>query len=103
MSATETTESRPGDTSDGPSPATPEVGDASGPADELTTLRRECEALRDKNLRLLAEGRNMQQRAARDKEEAIKYAEFDFARELLPVVDGLERTLASAKSASDIQ
>jgi molecular chaperone GrpE len=91
-------------------PANPPVGGsadnagaAGAPAgeDELTALRRECESLRDKNLRLLADARNLQQRTARDREEAIRYAEFDFARELLPVLDGLEQTLASAQTATD--
>lgn len=83
----------------GPAPSDPPT--AESPVDELSALRSECEVLRDKNLRLLADARNLQQRAARDKEEAIRYAEFDFARELLPVLDGLERALKSSSAAAD--
>lgn len=78
-------------------PRAPEQAErARGPDGELEALRAEVEQLRDRNLRLIAEARNLQQRALRDKEEALRYAEADFARELLVVIDDLERTLASA-------
>ena len=51
----------------------------------------------------MAELRNVTQRALREKQEALRYAEADFARELLVVLDDLERTQESAKSASDVQ
>lgn len=69
------------------------------PEDEAAALRREVEMWRDKHLRAIADARNAQQRAARDKEEAIRYAEFGLARELLPVIDGMERTLKAAPAA----
>ncbi len=71
------------------------------PESELETLRREVAELKDKNLRLVAEMRNTVTRAQRDKVEALEYAEADFARELLVVLDGLERTCESAKNATD--
>lgn len=70
-------------------------------ADELTTLRQEIEALRDRNLRLTAELQNQQKRAQREKQEALRYAEAEFARELLPVLDDFERTVAAADTAPD--
>lgn len=63
----------------------------------------ELAALRDENLRLVAELRNLRQRAQREKEEALKYAEADFARDLLVVLDDLERTLESARAAGNAQ
>lgn len=66
------------------------------PADELTQLRRECGELRDKNLRIVAEMQNQQRRAQREKDEALKYAESSFAKELLVVLDGLERARDAA-------
>ncbi len=72
---------------------------AAAPADELTQLRRERDELRDKNLRLLAELQNQQKRAQRDKQEALRFAESDFARELLLVLDDFERTQDAAKTA----
>jgi molecular chaperone GrpE len=80
-----------------------EPAETVGPADELELLRNEVEELREKNLRLLADSRNLQQRSQRDKAEALKYAEADFARELLVVIDDLERTLDSAKAAEDVE
>jgi len=69
--------------------------------DELTALRREVEELREKNLRLLAEAQNQQKRAQREKQEALRFAESDFARELLVILDDLERTQESARTATD--
>lgn len=71
--------------------------------DELATLRRELDELRDKNLRLLAESQNQHKRAQREKQEALRFAEFEFARELLGVVDDLERTQANAQTATDVR
>jgi len=80
-----------------------ETAEAVAPEDELQALRNEVEQLREKNLRLLADSRNLQQRAQRDKAETLKYAEAEFARELLVVIDDLERTLDSAKTAEDVE
>jgi len=80
-----------------------ETAEAVAPEDELQALRNEVEQLREKNLRLLADSRNFQQRAQRDKAEVLKYAEAEFARELLVVIDDLERTLDSAKTAEDVE
>lgn len=73
--------------------------DESGAADEVTSLRRKVEELTDKNLRLLAEQRNITQRAARDREETLRYAVADFAREMLVVLDDLERAREAAAKA----
>jgi molecular chaperone GrpE len=67
--------------------------------EEVAALRKELGQLRDQNLRLIAEARNLQQRAWREKAEALRFAEAEFARELLVVVDDLERTLAAASTA----
>ncbi|MEP0847927.1 MAG: nucleotide exchange factor GrpE [Phycisphaerae bacterium] len=72
------------------------------PAEELETLRAEVEKLRDQKLRALAEARNAQQRAQREKELALRYAEADFARDLLVVIDDLERTIDSARTAESL-
>ncbi|MFO0837640.1 MAG: nucleotide exchange factor GrpE [Phycisphaerae bacterium] len=72
-----------------------------GPEADIAQLQAEVTTLRDQHLRNLAELRNANQRWQREKQEAVKYAEADFARELLVVLDGLERTLESARSAGD--
>lgn len=67
--------------------------------DELTALRREVEDLRNRNLRLIAEQRNITQRAQRDREESVRYAIADFTRDLLVILDDLERSRQAAASA----
>ena len=70
---------------------------------ELETIRQEVAELQEQKLRLLAEQRNQQQRSERDKAEALKHAEADFARELLVILDDLERTRESARDSNDVQ
>lgn len=74
--------------------------EADGPP-TVESLQAELGAERDKNLRLLAELRNSQQRAQREKSEALRYAEADFAKQLLIILDDFERTLESARTATD--
>jgi molecular chaperone GrpE len=76
---------------------------AEQPAAEEPSLEQQLETLRDENLRLTAELRNVAQRASREKQEALKYAEADFAKELLIVLDDLERTLESIRTTADLQ
>jgi molecular chaperone GrpE len=74
---------------------------------ELARLREELEAVRgeataqqrDQMLRSAAELENMRKRAARDVEQAHKYALEKFALELLPVRDSLELAAASGATA----
>ena len=70
---------------------------------ELEALQQEVAELREQKLRLLAEQRNQQQRAERDKAEALKHAEADFARDLLVILDDLERTRESARNSDDVE
>jgi molecular chaperone GrpE len=62
------------------------------------TLTAENASLRDRLLRALADAENTRRRAEKSVAEARKYAIADFARELLIVVDNLQRTLAAVKS-----
>ncbi len=84
-----------------------ETGSPAGTAEEsaaensLENCRKQVEELRDKHLRALADARNIAQRSARESEEARKYAIADFAKELLIVIDDLDRTLESAASGAD--
>jgi molecular chaperone GrpE len=70
--------------------------------DELAAVRREAAELRAKNLRLLAEMQNLRKRTEREQGETMRFAESEFARELLPVLDNLEYARASASAAQDI-
>ncbi len=77
------------------------AAESAAPESELDALRREVGELKDKNLRLLAEVQNQQKRFAREKQDALRYAEADFAKELLVILDDFERTQESAKTATD--
>jgi molecular chaperone GrpE len=95
-------ESDPGETALADSEL-PGIAAEEKPAPEEQTPERQIAALRDENLRLTAELRNVAQRAQREKQEALRYAEADFAKELLIVLDDLERTLESVKTAEEVQ
>ena len=58
-------------------------------------LAAELEATKERLLRALAETENLRRRAAREVEDAHKYAITGFARELLEVADNLSRALTS--------
>jgi molecular chaperone GrpE len=59
----------------------------------LARLEEEAAAARDAALRAAADAQNVKRRAEQDVEKARKFALEQFARELLPVVDNLERAL----------
>jgi molecular chaperone GrpE len=51
--------------------------------------------LRDRLLRALAEQENIRRRAARERDEAVRFAAADLVRDLLPSLDNLRRALDS--------
>lgn len=74
-----------------------------GQTDELTAVKRERDELRERNLRLTAEMRNQMTRLQREKEESLRYAESAFAKQLLGVLDNLDRAVDATSSATDPQ
>ena len=67
----------------------------------LETALAEAEALKDAALRAQAEVENIRRRAARDVENAHKFALERFTANLLPVLDSLEKAVESVASAED--
>jgi molecular chaperone GrpE len=67
---------------------------------QLESKEQEIKAQQDKYLRLYAEFENYKKRAARDQEEFSKYANERLLKELLPVVDNLERAIAHTRKGS---
>ena len=63
------------------------------PVDELSVLREELEATRNKMLRALAEVENIRRRAERDRKDAEAYGGTRLARDMLVVYDNMERAL----------
>jgi molecular chaperone GrpE len=67
--------------------------------DRVADLERELAEQKDRMLRAMAEADNMRRRAQRDAEERVRYANEALVRELIPVLDNLDRALASARAA----
>lgn len=70
---------------------------------ELREKAAEVEALNDRLLRLHAEFENYKKRMARERNEFVKFANESLIREFLPVLDNLERAVATAKLGVDAQ
>lgn len=82
-------------------PATQPAEDAATLAAQLTAAGDEITSLKDQILRVQAEAENVRRRAARDVENAHKFALEKFAAELLPVVDSLEKAVESAQIGAE--
>jgi molecular chaperone GrpE len=67
------------------------------------TLQAELAAERDRYLRLAADFDNFRRRTARDAERSAATQKEGFIRDLLPVIDNLERALGSDASTSPEQ
>ena len=83
--------------------AAPEADEESAPDLQaaLEAAEDEVASLKDAALRAQAEVENMRRRAARDVENAHKFALERFAEGLLPVLDSLEKSVESAAKATD--
>jgi molecular chaperone GrpE len=69
--------------------------------DLVESLRRELAEKNDRLLRALAEADNIRRRAQRDREESVRYAAEALARDLVPVLDNLDRALDAARAAGE--
>ena len=68
---------------------------------ELEKYRREAQENHDKYLRLAADFDNYRKRTVREKEELAKYANEKLIKDILPIVDNLERALEHASTSGD--
>jgi molecular chaperone GrpE len=96
-------ELQPENTEDlGPEQAeTGDEGDTPSLAEALEAANEQIAALKDQALRGQADAENARRRAARDVENAHKFALEKFVGELLPVLDSLEKAIESAESSAD--
>jgi molecular chaperone GrpE len=69
----------------------PLIPEAAEPPGELETLARERDQYKDLLLRSTAEFDNFRKRVERERRETIEQANADLIRELLPLIDDLER------------
>ena len=84
----------------GAQPGPDEVLDPAQSAVRLAELQAQLEAQRDQTLRWQAEMENGRRRAAREVENAHKFALEKFTSELLPVLDSLEKAVETARAAA---
>jgi len=70
---------------------------------ELERLRQEVASLKDSSLRTLADFDNFRKRSDREKDETRRYALLEPMRDILPVIDNLERALASQGRLEDLK
>jgi len=81
-------------------------GDATQPAQSadlrtsLDAKEKEAAENYDRYLRAMAELDNYRKRAARDKEDAIKYGNEKLIKDILPILDSLDRALHQASEVS---
>jgi molecular chaperone GrpE len=92
--------------SDAPSSTEPGAGvkDAAGPEAELEKVRAERAAYLDRAARLQAEFDNFRKRNAKEQQEYREYALADALKQLLPILDSLDRAVkTNAASLEDFQ
>lgn len=87
-----------GATADGSPTPNPGIEDATNGGD---LLEIELNAERDRNLRLRAEIENLRTRGSRELADQIRYAALPMARDLLPVLDNIDRALAAGDKAGE--
>ncbi len=69
--------------------------------DTLRKLRADLEAAKDREIRCHAELDNYRKRAARELEEKLRYANMSLLRDLVPVLDNVERAIQAAEQNAD--
>jgi molecular chaperone GrpE len=78
-----------------------EAAQQPAPQDALGQLRAELAVAKDRELRAHAELDNYRKRAARQIEEHARYAAMPLLRDLLPVVDNVDRAIQAAEKTAD--
>jgi molecular chaperone GrpE len=72
------------------------------PDAELRAAREEAAQYKDRWIRERADLENLKKRAARERQEAVRYGAEHLVRDLLPIVDDLERALAAADETPQV-
>jgi molecular chaperone GrpE len=83
------------------SPESVSPADASPAGETVEALRRQVEEKQDRLLRALAEAENVKRRTQRDREEYVRYANESLLRDLVPVLDNLDRALEAARATGE--
>jgi molecular chaperone GrpE len=68
---------------------------------ELAVAREEAKDAKERWLRERADAENLKKRTARERADAIRFGTENLVRDLLPVVDNLERAVQAARGGGD--
>jgi molecular chaperone GrpE len=71
------------------------------PPENTDQLRAELEQAKDRTLRCQAELDNYRKRAAREMDEHRRYASLPLMRDMLPVMDNIQRAIEAAEKSTD--
>ncbi len=82
-------------------PFDPETADGDTLLAKYRELEDELSETRERVLRTAADAENFKKRLQREKEEQTRYANESLVRELLPVIDNLERALEHSEAGAD--
>jgi molecular chaperone GrpE len=78
-------------------------GEEAVPDAAVAELQAELADLRDRSIRTLADFENYRRRSERERDELKRFAQGDVLRDLLPVVDNLQRALAAGGTVDDLK
>ena len=76
-------------------------GDLDSLQAQIAEKEKEIAELKDKYLRTLAESENARKRIRQQSEESVRIQRESILRDLLPIIDNLERALAAAREGTD--
>lgn len=71
--------------------------------EEIKKLQEELDSTKDRTLRLTAEYDNYRKRTAKEKESIYADAYIDVIKEILPIMDNLERAMAAEGNVDDLK
>ena len=77
-----------------------QVAPGEGGPGEVEELRAQLAEKQDQLLRALADTENIRRRAQRDRDEYVRYATESLLRDLVPVLDNLDRALAAGREGT---
>jgi len=86
---------------DGGAEAASAGGDSGSLEAQIAEKEKEIAELKDKYLRTLAESENARKRIRQQSEESVRIQRESILRDLLPIIDNLERALAAARDGTD--
>jgi len=89
------------DQGDGGAEAASAGGDSGSLQAQIAEKEKEIAELKDKYLRTLAESENARKRIRQQSDESVRIQRESILRDLLPIIDNLERALAAARDGTD--